>query len=152
MFLVTCIECGTRVSALDAIETLRGYYCDTHDKPDFGPVKKTPLRVLVDAPSPFDGFPAAPDFGPVKKAVEEAKKSAGEMVSAFAALAAEHGFTDAEDGSEDRYHKRKARLTSARHVFWWLVHNNVAHPLIGLVPRRFAFKFHDWTSRKLHGR
>lgn len=67
-------------------------------------------------------------------------------------LAEEFGFTKPEDGAEDRYRERSARQSSARHAFWWWLHNCVAHPLIGIVPRRAFFRFHDWTSRKLHGR
>ena len=63
-----------------------------------------------------------------------------------------HGFDKPEDGSENRYDERRERQPAARHTFWWLLHNCVAHPLIGIVPKRFAFEFHDWTSRKLHGR
>jgi len=64
------------------------------------------------------------------------------------------GFVHPEDGSEDRYRDRVAvgRISPAAHRFWWLVHNAVAHPLIAVAPRRPFFRFHDWTSRKLHGR
>jgi hypothetical protein len=67
-------------------------------------------------------------------------------------LAEEFGFTHPEDGSEDRYVARKLKVGPVRHAFFWWLHNTVAHPLIGVFPFRFAFKFHDWTSRKLHGR
>lgn len=36
------------------------------------------------------------------------------------------------------------------HHFWWLLHNCVAHMLIGLVPVKWFFDFHDWTSKKLN--
>lgn len=65
-------------------------------------------------------------------------------------LQKEFGFTRSENGSEKRYEKRITKVPKLKHTFWWLVHNAVAHPLIGFVPRRFAFEFHDWTSRKLH--
>lgn len=64
------------------------------------------------------------------------------------------GFDRDEDGSEDRYYERKARWASARasvwiHFGWWLVHNLVAHPLIGVAPVSPTFRFHDWTSHKM---
>jgi hypothetical protein len=48
-----------------------------------------------------------------------------------------------ETGSQDRF------LTHRPPMGWWLVHNLIAHPLIGLLPFTSTFKFHDWTSRKL---
>lgn len=36
------------------------------------------------------------------------------------------------------------------HHFWWLLHNNIAHTLIGLIPIKWFFEFHDWTSKKLN--
>lgn len=53
--------------------------------------------------------------------------------------------TDAP-GAEQRYRNRP------RHVFWWLVHNCVAHPMIGVAPVKACFDFHDWTSRKINAR
>jgi hypothetical protein len=38
------------------------------------------------------------------------------------------------------------------HRFWWLVHNCVAHPLIGVCPIKTFHDFHDWTSIKLNNR
>jgi hypothetical protein len=87
-------------------------------------------------------------------------------------------FKKPEDGSEERYEQRKRvwqglepfdpetisstpnpdkpdinphNLPAAKHHFWWLLHNLVAHPAIGLFPVKTAFDFHDWTSRKLNG-
>jgi len=88
-------------------------------------------------------------------------------------------FKEPEDGSEARFHERvdvwtgKAPpidpeqyssaaypwrpeinphgLPKVKHYFWWLLHNLVAHPAIGIAPVRPAFEFHDWTSRKLNG-
>lgn len=65
------------------------------------------------------------------------------------------GFNGPEDGSADRYEARLARFDAAdeprrRHHFWWLVHNCVAHPLIGLVPVKAFFDFHDWTARRIN--
>jgi hypothetical protein len=36
------------------------------------------------------------------------------------------------------------------HHFWWLTHNILAHTLIGLIPVKWFFDFHDWTSKKLN--
>lgn len=36
------------------------------------------------------------------------------------------------------------------HHFWWLIHNIIAHTLIGLIPIKLFFNFHDWTSKKLN--
>lgn len=77
------------------------------------------------------------------------EKSIGNLVGR---LHEKYGFMQPEDGSENRYDARCDRQPAARHAFWWWLHNCVAHPLIGLVPWRFAFEFHDWTSRKLHGK
>lgn len=66
------------------------------------------------------------------------------------------GFDKPEDGSEERFHERirvfeEANKPKAKHHFWWLVHNAIAHPLIALMPIRTFFKFHDWTSHKING-
>lgn len=37
-----------------------------------------------------------------------------------------------------------------RHHFWWMVHNCVAHPILGLVPCKKTVDFHDWTSENLN--
>lgn len=67
------------------------------------------------------------------------------------------GFDQPEDGSEDRYKDRWAlwegmKLGAVRHYTWWLVHNLVAHPLIAVAPIRPAFRFHDWTSHRMHAK
>jgi hypothetical protein len=31
--------------------------------------------------------------------------------------------------------------------FWWMVHNCIAHPLMGIAPVQLFFNFHDYTSR-----
>ncbi len=61
-------------------------------------------------------------------------------------------FSQTEEGSQDRFDKRKREVPWLKHTFWWLVHNCVAHPLIGVLPFTPLFKFHDWTSVKMHGR
>lgn len=66
-------------------------------------------------------------------------------------LQQEFGFKQPEDGSGKRYADRRAKTPWARHTFWWWLHNAVAHPLIAFVPIRMFFRFHDWTSRRMHG-
>lgn len=65
------------------------------------------------------------------------------------------GFDQPEDGSEDRFYKRledfrQKAIPVAVHHAWWVVHNCVAHPLIGLIPIKTFFNFHDYTSRKIN--
>jgi hypothetical protein len=70
----------------------------------------------------------------------------------FAAKRFDPGFTKPEPGSEVRYDKRKAEHPWLKHTAWWFVHNCVAHVLIGILPLKPFFQFHDWTSRKMHGK
>lgn len=56
-------------------------------------------------------------------------------------------FSD-ETGSQERFIRReqdhrRTDLPIIRHRMWWLVHNLIAHPLIGILPVQFAFNFHD---------
>ena len=62
------------------------------------------------------------------------------------------GFDRPEPGSEHRYHERAHERPWTAHTFWWIIHNVIAHPLIGLIPVNRTFKFHDWTSYKMHGK
>lgn len=62
-------------------------------------------------------------------------------------------------GSEARYRTRQERwrreavvLPALRHHGWWLLHNAVSHPLLGVAPLQFAIDFHDWTSMRLNRR
>lgn len=84
----------------------------------------------------------------LRKAIDEAF----EAMFATDSVQDEFGFNDVEDGSQERYRKRKTVVPWSKHTAWWLVHNCLAHPLIGVLPVRMAFQFHDWTSRKMHGR
>lgn len=61
------------------------------------------------------------------------------------------GFTKPEPGSQVRYDKRKSEHPWLKHTAWWFVHNCVSHVLIGVLPLKPFFDFHDWTSRKMHG-
>lgn len=68
----------------------------------------------------------------------------------------EYGSSD-ETGAEDRFEKRKEVFRQEskplyRHHVWWLIHNCIAHPMIGIAPSKFTFDFHDWTSKKINGK
>lgn len=61
-----------------------------------------------------------------------------------------------EAGSEQRYENRvetfqKENKPVYKHHAWWLIHNCIAHPLIGIIPSKATFDFHDWTSKKING-
>ena len=62
------------------------------------------------------------------------------------------GFERPEPGAQERYDERRKTQPWSAHTFWWIVHNAVAHPLIALIPRKPLFRFHDWTSYKMHGK
>lgn len=36
------------------------------------------------------------------------------------------------------------------HHLWWVLHNCVAHPVLGLAPCKETIEFHDWASKKLN--
>ncbi len=64
--------------------------------------------------------------------------------------------TSDETGSEERFEKRVEVFKQEeepiyKHHVWWLIHNCIAHPLIGIVPCKATFDFHDWTSIKING-
>jgi len=70
-------------------------------------------------------------------------------------LQQQFGFDKPEDGSERRFTssvKQTAVVPWIKFRMWWLIHNAVAHPLIAVAPRKTFFKFHDYTSRRMHGR
>jgi hypothetical protein len=59
-------------------------------------------------------------------------------------------------GAELRHRKRIAKWNAAtrvvpglRHRAWWILHNAIAHPMIGVWPTRATVWFHDWTSKRL---
>lgn len=66
-------------------------------------------------------------------------------------VATSEPFSEPEPGSQERYIRRKTKRPWTAHTFWWIVHNCVSHPMIGFVPLKPFFSFHDWTSRKMHG-
>ena len=58
-------------------------------------------------------------------------------------------FIQDETGSQERYWKDR-KPSKIAYGFWWVVHNCIAHFLIGICPVKPFFDFHDSTSRKLH--
>lgn len=50
----------------------------------------------------------------------------------------------------DKFRKAEKRFPILQHYFWWVMHNCVTHFLIGLVPIKPFFQFHDWTSVQLN--
>lgn len=60
-------------------------------------------------------------------------------------------------GSRGRFYRRiqkfrnkGKRFPAIQHYFWWVLHNAVAHLFLAAAPVKYAFDFHDWTSRKLN--
>lgn len=49
-----------------------------------------------------------------------------------------------------QFRARFGRLGGAVHAAAWLVHNNVAHPMLGLVPCAATLRVHDVTSQWLN--
>ena len=147
-----CKSAGTAREAAARLRHMRLDKGPSHGRVDFG--------TLDDEPTVGAGVPSRSYTREVAEKAAQAvrvngfhvEKSIGNYVGSLQEMIAEYGFTQPEDGSENRYDERRARQSSGRHAFWWWLHNCVAHPLIGVMPRRFAFEFHDWTSRKLHGR
>ena len=61
-----------------------------------------------------------------------------------------------ESGSEQRFHRIIEKLKNKnngvyKYRFWWIVHNCLAHFMIGIFPCKFSFKFRDYTSKKIYG-
>lgn len=62
-----------------------------------------------------------------------------------------------ETGAEQRFEARVEGFKQDekpiyKHHFWWFVHNCIAHPMIGVLPNKKTFDFHDWTSKKINGK
>lgn len=47
---------------------------------------------------------------------------------------------------------RELKKNVAYHHFWWFVHNCISHPLIGILPIKTTFDFHDFTSDKINAK
>lgn len=70
-------------------------------------------------------------------------------------------FLEAEDlsSSAERFAHRlklfkrdRRAFPRTRHFFYWLVHNLIAHPLLGLFPSKLTVRFHSVTSNWLNHR
>ncbi len=64
-------------------------------------------------------------------------------------------YEDDAGTSQERYWARIKRFKLLgrpvkEHHLWWLIHNCVAHPMVGLVPKGYAVRFHDYSSDKLN--
>lgn len=62
-----------------------------------------------------------------------------------------------KEGSAHRYRERIEKfkadgkaLPQVRHYLFWLLHNLVAHPILGLVPTQVTVDFHEVTSKWLN--
>ena len=42
------------------------------------------------------------------------------------------------------------KIALAEHGFWWFVHNCISHPIIGVLPVKKSFEFHDYTSKRIN--
>lgn len=110
--------------------------------PDEYPEVATALDIVADDPE------SDPKF---KAIIDKVWKTIDASLDKDEQLQKDFGFTEPEDGVEARYEKHKAKVPWVRNKAWWILHNSVAHPLIGVLPVRWAFRFHDWTSRRMHG-
>ena len=132
-----CEVCGGNVIIFDLKKTLTGYRC-------FEDCSSIPIMTAHHVPLVNNEFIQETVVHPLQK---------------------EFGFDKPEDGSERRFvfsavkHGEKppgeaqpVTVPWVKFRFWWLVHNAVAHPLIAVAPRRTFFRFHDYTSRRMHGR
>lgn len=54
-----------------------------------------------------------------------------------------------DKGAQLRYKERQKKISFIKLSPWWVLHNCVAHPLIGVLPFKPLFQFHDWTARKI---
>lgn len=70
----------------------------------------------------------------------------------WAANMAEHKDPDGKAKRLRELKLLKFRLVWAQtqHYFWWFVHNCIAHPMIGVIPIKTTFRFHDYTSDKIN--
>lgn len=70
----------------------------------------------------------------------------------WAANRAEHKtpYGKAKRARELKLLEYKLFLAKAQHYFWWFVHNCIAHPMIGVVPVKTTFRFHDYTFDKIN--
>jgi DNA-directed RNA polymerase subunit RPC12/RpoP len=125
-----CAGCGEDTIIFDLTRTKRGYFC-----------KKCQDKVIEE-------IAKDPKIQEAARVFAESRPDS----TAKHPLQQEFGFDKPEDGSEHRYRVRQTQVPWVKHIFYWWLHNVVAHSLIGIAPRRTFFRFHDWTSRKMHGK
>lgn len=143
-----CSGCGNDTIIFDLTKTRHGYYCKACQEKVIDEIAKDPAvqeaaKVLA-----------------ANRAKLQAERDAQKHP-----LQREFGFDKPEDGSERRFvfdavkngesmpgQKQKVTVPWVKYRFWWFVHNAVAHPMIAIAPRRTFFQFHDYTSRKMHGK
>jgi hypothetical protein len=72
-------------------------------------------------------------------------------------LGIEAGIADEQGGSAERYRARIPKfeddgkpLPKLRHHALWMLHNLVAHPVLGVLPTEPAIEFHELTSMWLN--
>lgn len=53
-------------------------------------------------------------------------------------------------GRKRKWARQRPWLSALRHHGWWLAHNLLAHPWLGVSPSPRAIAFHDWTSLHLN--
>lgn len=139
-----CAGCGSNTIIFDLTRTKRGYFCKACSNKVIDEIAKDPA---------------------IQEAVKAFAESQAQAEAAKHPLQRDFGFDKPEDGSERRFvfdavkhgqsmpwQDQKVTVPWAKFRFWWLVHNAVAHPLIAIAPRRTFFQFHDYTSRKMHGK
>jgi hypothetical protein len=139
-----CAGCGNDTIIFDLTRTKRGYFCKACSDKVIDEIAKDPA---------------------IQAAAQEYTNSRTKAEAAIHPLQKAHGFTKPEDGSERRFVFNAVKqgekepgmpqpitVPWVKFRFWWLVHNAVAHPLIAVAPRRRFFEFHDYTSRKMHGK
>jgi len=66
----------------------------------------------------------------------------------------EHGISSAwlhnrDTSRETDEDVEKPKVKGVARTAWWVLHNCVAHPLIGLFPKDWAFALHDRTAAKM---
>jgi len=138
-----CAGCGEDTIIFDLTRTKTGYFC-----------KKCSDKVI-------DEIAKDPKLQEAVKAFAENRPEA----TGKHPLQQEFGFDKPEDGSERRFvfsavkngqsmpwQDQKVTVPWVKFRLWWLIHNAVAHPLIAIAPRRTFFRFHDFTSRRMHGK
>ena len=125
-----CAGCGSSTIIFDLTRTRRGYFCKGCQEKVIEEIAKDPAvqeaaKAFHDARTIRVEDELRP-ISPIRPNIQD-----------------EFGFKKPEDGSEERYKKRQLDVPWAKHQFWWFVHNNIAHPLIGVLPFRVFFRFHD---------